>query len=206
MVYHDLIGASELHVKELELRERELKEKNNQTRSEKIERIQLYCYRLISNHHTDLIRIFNSIVLLVALFGIFTFFLPSIEISHSCFSCSLIPRSDFSLKDCFGYVVCAIFCIIIFVAIFFGVLFIDSKIDKSFHKLKVFWVFFYLSAIFFVVIKPDLAFPFLVRLFDKEKWSASPELQLIGIVYDILMFLLLFSLQKTVRKNSIIQA
>ena len=70
----NLLGASrfrkmELYCKEIEL---DLKKKENRETSTRdfVDRIQLYCYRVTSDHHTDLMLILNNVIFLIALFGV----------------------------------------------------------------------------------------------------------------------------------------
>lgn len=73
LAHHNVIDASELHTQELYARELEIIEKEKHEKisfKEKIEKWQLWFYRLTSDHHTDLAKIFNNVIMLIALFGI----------------------------------------------------------------------------------------------------------------------------------------
>lgn len=60
----------ELYCKELELAYKRKEDLEKTTTRDFVDRIQLYCYRVTSDHHTDLFLILNNIIFLIALFGI----------------------------------------------------------------------------------------------------------------------------------------
>ncbi|WP_199768143.1 pentapeptide repeat-containing protein, partial [Helicobacter sp. 'house sparrow 1'] len=70
---NNIIDASNYHRMELYCKENELEFKRPKNFSKDwIDKWQLCFYRYTSDHHTDLAKIFNNVILLIALFGIFT--------------------------------------------------------------------------------------------------------------------------------------
>lgn len=262
LAHHNIIDALELHTQELYAREIELGEKEKKSKiafKEKIEKWQLWFYRLTSDHHTDLARIFNNVVLLIALFGIFACAtmsftqmvelvkpkIDNIPIYTQLQTISYIfykmPRS-IPIELGFISLTIVIFCGI------YSYIKLREKIDSKIYKFKTldmllvfcfvccfyyelyeaFFVLFlcfafivaYISCLqidrFFITIfsycicvcilvfKPTLLIPFIGTLFSEGFKTNIPAMQSLSVVYCILMFLMIFSLQKTARKNSIV--
>lgn len=276
LAHHNVIEASELHTQELYARELELSQKGQEIR-DKIEKWQLWFYRLTSDHHTDLAKIFNNVIMLIALFGIFAFGLldfsayPQPTDSKTPFNfifgkISLLPKSlawiilgiclgiwglsklskcrlfkvlkiklpkkflKIRLSEwvCYGFLA---FCcgVIAFNVLSPLLLSIITFYKLSIPSLKEVFLIFgiclsfvigYLGLIRYsdkgliliaylicggiLIFKPSLLLPFVGQLFDEGLKANFPAMQSLSVVYCILMFLMLFSLQKTARKNSII--
>ncbi|EIQ8883823.1 pentapeptide repeat-containing protein, partial [Campylobacter coli] len=79
IAHHNLIDASELRTQELYARELELKYQENKNLREKIERWQLFFYRKLCDHHTDLLKAFHNLLIVVMLFGMFSFALDKFK-------------------------------------------------------------------------------------------------------------------------------
>ncbi|XAK48801.1 pentapeptide repeat-containing protein [Campylobacter coli] len=79
IAHHNLIDASELRTQELYARELELKYQENKSLKEKIERWQLSFYHKLCDHHTDLLKAFHNLLIVVMLFGIFSFALDKFK-------------------------------------------------------------------------------------------------------------------------------
>ncbi len=79
IAHHNLIDASELRTQELYARELELKYQENKSLREKIERWQLFFYRKLCDHHTDLLKAFHNLLIVIMLFGIFSFALDKFK-------------------------------------------------------------------------------------------------------------------------------
>ncbi len=70
---NNLLDASNFHKYELYCKEIELDSKNPKMLKDKIDKLQLCFYRITSNHHTDLLKIINNIVILIAVFAVVLF-------------------------------------------------------------------------------------------------------------------------------------
>lgn len=272
LAHHNVIDASELHTQELYARELELR-KEAKTLREKVERWQLWFYRKTSDHHTDLAMIFNNVITLIALFGIFSFGLldfstnpnstidSKIPINFVFGKISLLPKSlvwiilgsclsvwglskllkcqlpkvlkikskkfsKYGLKEWLSLACCGTIALC-FLAPFLlsGITFLTIAIPSI---QEVFFVFAlclgfvagylgliwladrgitliaYLICIGILILKPTLLLPFVGQLFDEGLKTNFPAMQSLSVVYCILMVLMIFSLQKTARKNSIV--
>ncbi|EAK0878236.1 hypothetical protein A2D65_07645 [Campylobacter coli] len=161
IAHHNLIDASELRTQELYARELELKYKENKSLRETIERWQLFFYRKLCDHHTDLLLNAKWLLYIVALYVL------------------LLG------KMIWVYPV----LIIIFLASIY------------LCKIKNIWLnLSSITVLIAVVCCPKMIFGF-TNLFTSNLnyWQ-----NLITTVYVVVIGLVLFSLQKTARKNSIV--
>ncbi|EHO4167905.1 pentapeptide repeat-containing protein, partial [Campylobacter coli] len=180
IAYHNLIDASELRTQELYARELELKYKEKKSLRETIERWQLFFYRKLCDHHTDLLLNLKWLVVLIGSFALLYF-------------TSRVIQDINLLKVLNQYGICLsiagvfiLFCLYRFRRI--------KKFD--------FFVYFNLIAVLWVICyKPKIIFG-IVNLIGDKSYNGF-ENALITI-YTILLALVLFSLQKTARKNSIV--
>lgn len=174
---NNLLDASNYHKIELYFKEIELDSKKPKPFSKEwIDLWQLKFYRATSDHHTDLLKIVVSLILLIGSFVAVIFI-------------------DKNLDNLFDKKV---------IRSIFGVILILSLIYK--YSKKAFLDFFILlsciSCIWLLGNSPNLIFGVADLLIKDNKNSFT--LNLIISVYMILFILLIFSLQKTARKNSII--
>ncbi|HEB9287069.1 TPA: pentapeptide repeat-containing protein [Campylobacter coli] len=180
IAHHNLIDASELRTQELYARELELKYQENKSLREKIEQWQLFFYRKLCDHHTDLLLNLKWLVVLIGSFALLYF--------TSC-----VFQDINLLKVLNQYGVClsiigvfSLFCL------------------YWFECIKKFDFFVYLNLIvvlWIVCYKPKIIFG-IVNIISGKSYNGF-ENALITI-YTILLALVLFSLQKTARKNSIV--
>ncbi|EAI0689837.1 hypothetical protein E0371_00910, partial [Campylobacter coli] len=180
IAHHNLIDASELRTQELYTRELELKYQENKSLREKIEQWQLFFYRKLCDHHTDLLLNLNWLVVLIGSFALLYF-------------TSRVIQDINLLKVLNQYGIClSIIGIFNLLCLYwFGCI---KKFD--------FFVYFNLIAVLWVICyKPKIIFG-IVNLIDSNSYNGF-ENALITI-YTILLALVLFSLQKTARKNSIV--
>ncbi|EAI4317234.1 hypothetical protein A0X14_06165 [Campylobacter coli] len=180
IAHHNLIDASELRTQELYARELELKYKEKKSLRETIEQWQLFFYRKLCDHHTDLLLNLKWLVVLIGSFALLYF-------------TSRVIQDINLLKVLNQYGICLsmagvfiLFCLYWFRRI--------KKFD--------FFVYFNLIAVLWVICyKPKIIFG-IVNLIGDKSYNGF-ENALITI-YTILLALVLFSLQKTARKNSIV--
>ncbi|HEB9322344.1 TPA: hypothetical protein RZK33_001672 [Campylobacter coli] len=180
IAHHNLIDASELRTQELYARELELKYQENKSLREKIERWQLFFYRKLCDHHTDLLLNLRWLVVLIGSFALLYF-------------TSRVIQDINLLKVLNQYGVCLSIV---------GVFNLLCLYWFGYIKKFDFFVYFNLIAVLWVMCyKPKIIFG-IVNLIDSNSYNGF-ENALITI-YTILLALVLFSLQKTARKNSIV--
>ena len=201
---NNLLDASAWHKLELYAKEHEIDLKApNRFSKEWIEEIQLCFYRHTSAHHTDLLKIWHTLIVLNGVFGIL--FGLTFLFSHCQIDC--IKCVDLGLKCCeyqcknlyeiynnFGKV-----CINIILSLLFIVLFLCAVMGKT--SRVVFITIGYVASSVILITNPKYLFP-AVSLFEKsENFS---YIATISAIYTFFFILVIFSLQKTARKNSII--
>ena len=145
-----------------------------------IDRIQLWFYRHTSDHHTDLLKIISWVIIVIGVFG-FIFFATKCFYNSSILSLLSPMGIAFSLMG----------------AVSLGVL----KIMGYIKKLFFFTGLGFISTLWIACYKPSLIFG-AMNLIDKSPRSGFENFLL--VLYTLVMILLIFSLQKTARKNSIV--
>lgn len=248
------------------------------------DRIQLSFYRITSEHHTNLVKIVNNVILLIALMGCFSLYLLSAKLpkneegkmwitSFSGFPLQhnfitmereeniyYLPQTnidgslkfllDILYKFCSADIVLYSFVLFVFIWLaiqiprstrkkvyslcvvvglaclfcfacknlvwlktwisFFAVLSCFVIIYSLLLLLRNYWlrgvvvVLSYCICICMLIAKPALLLPIFGKFIDETLKINYPLMTSLGVIYSILMFLMLFSLQKTARKNSII--
>lgn len=158
---NNLLDASEFHRCELYCKELELDSKENKTIKDKVEKWQLWFYRNLCDHHTDLVLNLKWLVYTIALYVLLLGKIPYVY-----------PVAIF------------VFCVYVYMCSFKNIWLVIS------------------SAIVFITIlnKPKIILG-ISNLFEKDLnlWQ-----NFITTLYVIAIGLVLFSLQKTARKNSIV--
>ncbi|HEB9342350.1 TPA: hypothetical protein RZK37_000623 [Campylobacter coli] len=76
---NNLLDASKFHKYELYCKELELKNKKATTFKDIVDRYQLVFYRKLCDHHTDLLKAFHNLLIVIMLFGIFSFALDKFK-------------------------------------------------------------------------------------------------------------------------------
>ncbi|MBZ7969607.1 pentapeptide repeat-containing protein [Campylobacter sp. RM3125] len=103
IAHHNQIDASELRTQELYARELELKYKKDKSLKEKIERWQLIFYHQLCDHHTDFLRVFNNLILLISLYVLYSFFILYIS-GKEIINDTKIYLSDIFHNNIFWYI------------------------------------------------------------------------------------------------------
>ena len=174
---NNLLDACAWHKLELYAKEHEIDLKApTKFSKEWIEGIQLCFYRHTSAHHTDLLKILSWFVVLVGGFATILFF----------------------IKDFYG--------LKIWWATFWGILASSLSLSIIFDKIKFFAILSLLNFIplgWLLAWSPKYIFG-VANLFGSYKCQSDILLNLILSAYSIAFILVIFSLQKTARKNSII--
>lgn len=268
---NNLLDASKFHKYELYCKEIELEEKKSKIFSKEwIDKWQLVFYRKLCDHHTDLLKVFHNLLIIIMLFSVFSFVLdkfkqPSIE-NHAKYHIvqvdtnesyifkehnkttynflSLNIEQEFKNLDnllskteiyfSLGFVllvtfvallnkqylwflllplfVGAVYCvefpmsiiahfmiIMLFACTFVFIMVFDSKPERF-----LFVSVSYIVCIFTLLAKPSLMLPVFGSFLEKDSNATYPLLLSLSVVYFILVALVIFSLQKTARKNSVV--
>ncbi|EAI2978200.1 hypothetical protein E2809_06285 [Campylobacter coli] len=298
---NNLLDASNFHKYELYCKEIELKEnwkkKEAKTTPQKnslylkyfIDSLLLGFYRKLSDHHTDFLKVFNNIILLVALYGFFLYMggyedkirpyqysqsfsdnnnswltvLKEIKdsIIHSQFVqehslCILIAycglciiglfmiiwniaknakrdyeiiKNEFKIKEMVFYILnlaayfLGLLAILIYLNIYipknqnnfivllnigifftFVIFYLWLVCLKSLILRFIFVILGYIVAVIALGISVAILNPFIGKLINDKQNFTDPIFVYTTFAYVVLMILVLFSLQKTARKNSIV--
>ncbi|MCI2236118.1 pentapeptide repeat-containing protein [Helicobacter sp. CaF467b] len=158
---NNLLDASKFHRCELYCKELELDSKENKTLKDKVEKWQLWFYRKLCDHHTDLLLNLKWLVYTIALY---------------VFLLGKIP--------CVYPVAIFIFCVYVCMCSFKNV-----------------WLIVSSAIVFITILDTPKIILGISNLFEKDLnlWQ-----NFITTLYVIAIGLVLFSLQKTARKNSIV--
>ena len=161
IAHHNLIDASELHTQELYARELELDSKENKTIKDKVEKWQLWFYRKLCDHHTDLVLNLKWLVYTIALYVLLLGKIPYVY-----------PVAIF------------VFCVYVYMCSF-----------------KNIWLVVSSAIVFITILDTPKIILGISNLFGENLnlWQ-----NFITTLYVIAIGLVLFSLQKTARKNSIV--
>ncbi|MCV3375837.1 pentapeptide repeat-containing protein [Campylobacter sp. IFREMER_LSEM_CL2151] len=267
---NNLLDASNFHKYELYCKELELKNKKDKTFKDVVDKYQLFFYRKLCDHHTDLLKVFHNLLIIIMLFSVFSFALdkfkqPSIEnnakyhivqvdtnesyifkeynkTTYNIFGLNINKESgklDEFIKSNFVYVLILLFIVLpilsfniftnlyIFVSFFYVIFnFLDFVALYTHIAIISLFVFFvlkfillddkqeiirkiiigisYIVCIFALLAKPSLMLPVFGSFLEKDSNATYPLLLSLSVVYFILVALVIFSLQKTARKNSIV--
>lgn len=180
----NFLDASNYHRVELYCKEIELDSKNPPIPSKEwIDMWQLRLYRHTSEHHTDLLKIISWVIVAIGIFGVMNFGIKYIQ------DPSIIKKlNPYGITSSFVESILALpFCM---------------TTKKPFFKLGRYLVILSsIPTLWIACYKPTLIFG-AMNLIDKSPRSGFENLIL--VLYTLVMILLLFSLQKTARKNSIV--
>ncbi|HEB9419643.1 TPA: pentapeptide repeat-containing protein [Campylobacter coli] len=206
IAHHNLIDASELRTQELYARELELKYQENKNLREKIERWQLFFYRKLCDHHTDILQSLNSLILVIGIFvlssvvvvAIFNYRLgykPILE--HWYFSLDFYNHHINSIiQDNYFFVVNVNF------AMLFGYLILVGFALCLKYIREFFIIISYAITLFVLMVSPKILIPAMGFFTDKR--AMLDPLSTIGGIYTIVFGFVVFSFIKTIRKNSIV--
>ncbi|BDB67213.1 hypothetical protein Hc94105_1430 [Helicobacter cinaedi] len=191
---NNLLDASNFHKYELYCKEIELNSKNPKIFSKDfIDKWQLFFYRITSNHHTDLLKIINNVVIFIAIFAYLLF------VWRCCNNTDFLQYfvdkySDNGLVKILSNTLSKTECLNMFI--------IMSLIVCIFCKhLRILGVWLLFCCV--ILINPKYILGIGGFIGGSVKATGAIE-NFLFVLYSIIMFLLLFSLQKTARKNSII--
>lgn len=274
---NNLLDASRFHKMELYAKELELEYKRKEevkgfkcssmlkfilsNGKDFVDEIQLYCYRLTSDHHTNLLMILNNVIFLIALFGVakcilkhnymsealvcvafviisISFLLyPKFILEETYNKCSKIVNNNFifillyvmpaillgyTLFNYYALSVCFLCVIFIFYALLYNTIIKAIALVSAyfiFRKRNFMLFLAYGMTIFMLFITPSSILPILGKLIENKSGEVclfvvgnvkllccggTSYSQTLNLIYMLFLFLLLWSLQKTARKNTIV--
>ena len=222
----------ELYCKEIEL-DLKKKENRETSIRDFVDKIQLMFYRLTSDHHTDLLLILNNLAFLIVWFSFIAFILFSAATQHiehtdinciingeystckkvyslstifPCYLCeNWASEKGWAYVACFTYIGILMFTFIgSFIVIFIFMIWYFYTFTNCNKDIKYWSAFLCFVISIILYIKPALILPIFGKLIDESLKIDFPAFTSLSIVYAILMFLLIWSLQKTARKNTIV--
>lgn len=202
---HNILEAADWRKLELYAKEVELESKKPKKFTRKwIDKWQLLLYRITSNHHTDLLKSFHSLLVVI---GIFVFLNIVTIIGFNCYclqNVSLCPYALIAhynaiikhLLNCnyISLLVINLVLIVVFILLFYFAF--CNKLRKIIIFLSYFLVLFLLISL------PRYIIP-TISIFTDKRPFLDP-LSIIGGIYTILFATMFFSFIKTARKNSIV--
>ncbi|WP_348518515.1 pentapeptide repeat-containing protein [Campylobacter sp. CCS1377] len=206
IAHHNLIDASELRTQELYARELELKYQENKSLKEKIEQWQLFFYRKLCDHHTDILQSLNSLILVIGIFGVLNL---AIIIGFNCYLGykPILEHLYFSLdfynfhikpfiENNHLFIIFVNFLILFVYLILVGFALCEKYIRKFFITIS------YVITFFIMITSPKILIP-AMGIFTDKRVMLDP-LSVLGGIYTIVFGFVVFSFIKTIRKNSIV--
>ena len=203
---NNLLDASNFHKCELYCKELELDSKENKTIKDKVEKWQLWFYRKLCDHHTDILKSFHSLMLVIGLFGLmslvviagFNYYLGY----ESIFSHPHMIKKIYDAHIHFfieTHTLCTFLSNIFILGVYLLMLFISIKwkIPRRF-LIGV----SYVVVICILLVSPKILIPAMGIFTDKR--ALLDPLSTLGGIYTIVFGFVLFSFIKTIRKNSIV--
>ncbi|MBZ7969608.1 pentapeptide repeat-containing protein [Campylobacter sp. RM3125] len=172
---NNLLDASNFHKCELYCKEIELKQswnklknvttdedikQNNRNHSQLVDFLLLGFYRKLCDHHTDLLRVFNNLILLIALYALFVFGFTWLHDDKLKDTKAILTLFGFFDKFKFYFNIGVAVCMS------FGLILLLYKIDKNFIKsFKIFQCLPYIKKWLLKVFKKEI----FIKLFSRLK-------------------------------------
>ncbi len=206
IAHHNLIDASELRTQELYARELELKYQENKSLREKIERWQLFFYRKLCDHHTDILQSLNSLILVIGIFVLSSVAMV-VDFNYRLGYKPILEHWYFSL-DFYNHHINSIiqdnyfFVVKVNFAMLFGYLILVGFALCLKYIREFFIIISYAITLLVLVVSPKILIPAMGFFTDKR--AMLDPLSTIGGIYTIVFGFVVFSFIKTIRKNSIV--
>ena len=204
---NNLLDASNYHKIELYFKEIELKHKKPKIFSKEwIDLWQLKLYRLTSNHHTDLLKAFNSLMILIGVFALFGFLIMCLFNAYYGFY-KYNPHSmiEFYNAHIANFVLNNMPIMVIantILSFFWLFIFLICQICDLIRKIVI--LLCYLATFSLLILSPKYLIP-AIGIFTDKRILLDP-LSINGGLYTIFFGFIVYSFIKTARRNSIIPA
>ncbi len=203
---NNLLDASNFHKYELYCKELELKNKKAITFKDIVDRYQLFFYRKLCDHHTDILRSLNSLILVIGIFGIFGVAMVA-NFNYSLGYKPILEHWYFSL-DFYNHHINSIiqdnylFVVKVNFAMLFGYLILVGFALCLKYIREFFIIISYGVTLSVLVVSPKILIPAMGFFTDKR--AMLDPLSTMGGIYTIVFGFVVFSFIKTIRKNSIV--
>lgn len=219
---NNLLDASNFHKYELYSKEIELDSKKTKTLKDKVEKWQLWFYYKLCDHHTDILKSFHSLMLVIGLFGLMGL-IVIVGFDYYYLGYKPIFSHLYMAKEIYDahiqsfiktHTLCTFLFNIFILGFYLGMLFISilfisiEWIPRGFFICiwKILRGFFigisYVVVICILLVSPKILIPAMGIFTDKR--ALLDPLSTLGGIYTICFGFVLFSFIKTIRKNSIV--
>ncbi|HEG0493540.1 TPA: pentapeptide repeat-containing protein [Campylobacter jejuni] len=203
---NNALDASNFHKYELYCKEIELKNKKGKTFKDVVDRWQLFFYRKLCDHHTDILQSLNSLILVI---GIFVISSVAIVVGFN-YSLGYKPilEHGYFLLDFYNHHINSIiqdnYLLMIFVnfMIFFIYLGLVGFALCLKYMREFFIIISYVITLLVLAISLKILIPAMGIFTDKR--AILDPLSVLGGIYTIIFGFVAFSFIKTIRKNSIV--
>ncbi|EGK8091764.1 hypothetical protein IO418_000233 [Campylobacter lari] len=203
---NNLLDASNFHKYELYCKELELKNKKGKTFKDVVDKWQLFFYRKLCDHHTDILQSLNSLILVIGIFGVlnlaiiigFNRYLDyKLILEHLYF---LLDFYNLHIKpfieNNYSFIMFVNFIILFVYLILVGFVLCVKYIREFFITIS------YVITFFIMVTSPKILIP-AMGIFTDKRVMLDP-LSVLGGIYTIVFGFVVYSFVKTIRKNSIV--
>lgn len=203
---NNLLDASEFHKYELYSKEIELDSKKPKTLRDKVDKWQLWFYRKLCDHHTDILKSFHSLMLVIGLFGLMG--LIVIAGFDYCLGYKPILSHLYMVKEIYdahiqSFIETHTLCTFLFNIFILGFYLLMLFISIKWKIPRVFLIgVSYAIVICILLVSPKILIPAMGIFTDKR--ALLDPLSTLGGIYTIVFGFVLFSFIKTIRKNSIV--
>lgn len=203
---NNLLDASNFHKCELYCKELELKNKKATTFKDIVDRCQLFFYRKLCDHHTDILQSLNSLILVIGIFVLSSVAMV-VDFNYRLGYKPILEHWYFSL-DFYNHYINSIiqdnylFVVKVNFAMLFGYLGLVGLALCLKYMREFFIIISYGVTLFVLVVSPKILIPAIGFFTDKR--AMLDPLSTIGGIYTIVFGFVVFSFIKTIRKNSIV--
>ncbi len=203
---NNLLDASNFHKYELYCKELELKNKKDKTLKDKIDKWQLFFYRKLCDHHTDILQSLNSLILVIGIFVLSSVVMVA-NFNYRLGYKPILEHWYFSL-DFYNHHINSIiqdnylFMMAVNFAMLFGYLVLVGFALCLKYMREFFLIISYVITLSVLVVSPKILIPAMGIFTDKR--AMLDPLSTMGGIYTIVFGFVVFSFIKTIRKNSIV--
>ena len=203
---NNLLDASNFHKCELYCKEVELDSKKTKTLRDKVDKWQLWFYRKLCDHHTNILKSFHSLMLVIGLFGLVS--LGVIVGFDYCLGYKPILSHLYMIKEIYdahiqSFIETHTLCTFLFNIFILGVYLLMLFISIKWKIPRRFLIgVSYAIVICILLVSPKILIPAMGIFTDKR--ALLDPLSTLGGIYTIVFGFVLFSFIKTIRKNSIV--
>ncbi len=203
---NNLLDASNFHKYELYCKEIELKNKKDKTLKDKIDKWQLFFYHKLCDHHTDILRSLNSLILVIGIFVLSS--VVMVAIFNYCLGYKPILEHWYFSLDFYNHHINSIiqdnylFVVKVNFAMLFGYLILVGFALCLKYIREFFIIISYVITLSVLAVSPKILIPAMGFFTDKR--AMLDPLSTMGGIYTIVFGFVVFSFIKTIRKNSIV--